>query len=78
MIDIYAIAINHNDNPIVEWDVKIVNTNEFIGVIERHSGPVSELDVYAFTDVFKHMTEFDTFEEARNAASDFVNSALPN
>lgn len=43
--------------PPAEWDVKTVETDQLLGVIEVF------VDGYMFTDTFGHMTEFMNGEE---------------
>ncbi len=43
--------------PLKEWDVKTVENNQLLGVIEVFD------DGYMFTDTFGHMTEFLDGEE---------------
>lgn len=76
MIDVHIIAVHPSDNPVTEWDVRTVQHQEFIGVIERMPGLVPDLDSFTFTDTFGIMKEFDTFNEAGSFAEESVNPVL--
>lgn len=78
--NVHIIAVDRLVCGVEEWDVRIVESGELVGVIERFVGPngCTELDTYTFTDTFGHMTEFDTIYEARDYAEQSVNPTVVN
>lgn len=78
--NVHIIAVAPTDNDITEWDVRIVKSDEFIGVIEKIRGPedINELATYTFTDTFGHMEAFDSIFEARDYAERSINPITVN
>ena len=61
--------------PLVEWDVKTIESNQLLGVIEVC------VDGYMFTDTFGKLTEFldgEEIMEVFNWVADSFNNATRN
>ncbi len=78
--NVHIIAVAPTSDDISEWDVKTVEGQEFIGVIEKVEGPegIDDLASYWFTDVFGHSEEFDSIYEARDYAERSINPVTVN
>lgn len=53
---------------VIAWDVRFVDSNEFIGVVEEY------LDGYMFTNSFKHQITCDDREDLREI---FIEQFVP-
>lgn len=78
-INVHIIAQDPCDD-IAVWDVKTVEGQELIGVIEKLEGPegIDDLASYWFTDTFGHSEEFDSIYEARAYAERSINPTVVN
>ncbi len=77
---IHIIAADQTSDNIAVWDVRFVESGEFIGVIEKVEGPegIDDLASYWFTDAFGRSAEFDSKYEARDYAEQSVNPTTVN
>ncbi len=78
--NIHIVAENQTSDNIAVWDVRFVESGEFIGVIEKVEGPegIDDLASYWFTDAFGRSAEFDSIYEARDYAELSVNPTTVN
>lgn len=79
-INVHIIAVAPTTDDVSEWDVRTVEGDQFVGVIEKFHGPkdIDELATYTFTDTFGHMEEFDSIFEARDYAERSINPVTVN
>ncbi len=79
--NVHIIAQEQCADDIAVWDVKTVEGQELIGIIEKFQGPldqIDELNTYVFTDTFGRMAEFDSIYEARDCAERSINPTTVN
>lgn len=71
-IEIHLIKSDPTNMDIKTWDVRLVNNDSLLGVVEEING-----EHYIFTDTFGHQSEeYETLTEARNTVERELNSSL--
>lgn len=79
--NVHIIAQDELSDGATVWDVRTVEGQELIGIIEKFQGPldrIDELNTYVFTDTFGRMAEFDSIYEARDYAEQSINPTVVN